>query len=290
MSRELDWARDGQDWPNRAASRFVQAGDLRWHVQIMGSGPVLLLLHGTGASTHSWRGMLPLLAPHFTLVAPDLPGHGFTSSPPAHRQSLAGMGRAVRSLLTALEMVPQAAVGHSAGAAILARMSLDHYLAIRALVSLNGAFMAPRGAAAQYFSPVARLLAQAPFVPDLFAWRASDRSVVGKLLDGTGSKLDAAGVELYARLASTPRHAGAALAMMANWDLAPLEQALPRLHPKLTLVAGSNDRTIPPKQAELIHRVVSGSVVVTMPGLGHLSHEEDPEQATGIVLRAIAAK
>ena len=70
----------GRDWPNRAASRTVRAAGLNWHVQVMGSGPVLLLAHGTGAATHSWRGLAPLLAQHFTVVAPDLPGHGYTEA------------------------------------------------------------------------------------------------------------------------------------------------------------------------------------------------------------------
>lgn len=79
----MNWDHDGRDWPNREHSRFVEAAGLRWHVQQMGRGPVLLLLHGTGASTHSWRALMPLLAAEFTVVAPDLPGHGFTSAPPA---------------------------------------------------------------------------------------------------------------------------------------------------------------------------------------------------------------
>jgi len=49
MSNHLSWERDGRDWPNRAFSRFIEAGGLRWHVQVMGQGPVALLLHGTGA-------------------------------------------------------------------------------------------------------------------------------------------------------------------------------------------------------------------------------------------------
>ena len=54
----------------------------------MGQGPVVLLIHGTGAASHSWRGLAPLLASDFTLIAPDLPGHGFTQTPLAHRLSL----------------------------------------------------------------------------------------------------------------------------------------------------------------------------------------------------------
>ena len=77
MSEPLDWDRDGRHWPHREASRFVTSGGIRWHVQVMGcepgTAPVLLLLHGTGASTHSWRGVMPALADRYTLVAPDLP-------------------------------------------------------------------------------------------------------------------------------------------------------------------------------------------------------------------------
>ena len=49
VTDRLKWERDGTDWPNRAYSRFVNAGGLYWHVQVMGDGPVLLLIHGTGA-------------------------------------------------------------------------------------------------------------------------------------------------------------------------------------------------------------------------------------------------
>ena len=66
--RTLDFAREGSSWPHREASRFVAAGGLRWHVQDLGEGPTLLLLHGPGSTAHSWRGLVPLLRPHFRLT------------------------------------------------------------------------------------------------------------------------------------------------------------------------------------------------------------------------------
>ena len=64
MGDRLHWETDGAAWPHREASRFVVAGGCRWHVQVMGAvdAPALWLLHGTGASSHSWRALLPLLA------------------------------------------------------------------------------------------------------------------------------------------------------------------------------------------------------------------------------------
>src|SRR5271165_4324587 len=131
---DLVWNRDGKNWPNSDASSFVQAAGIRWHVQRMGQGPRLLLIHGTGAATHSWRGLLPILAPQFAIVAPDLPGHGFTQSPTARRLSLPGMASDLGQLLRALDFKPDIVVGHSAGAAILARMCLDRKIAPRLLV------------------------------------------------------------------------------------------------------------------------------------------------------------
>ena len=279
----LDWERDGRDWPNRAATRFVRAAGLRWHVQRMGSGPVLLLLHGTGSSTHSWRALMPLLAERFDVVAPDLPGHGFTDRPPGRRLSLPSMSRAVGELLDAVGVRPAVAAGHSAGAAVLLRMTLDGLIAPRALVAFNGALLPLTGAPGQVFSTVAKALVALPFVPSVFAWRASDPTVVNRLLRDTGSKLDREGTELYRRLVRDPDHVAGALGMMANWDLRPLERDMPRLQAPLILVVGSNDRTIQPADAERVRALVPGARVVTLPGVGHLAHEERPEAVAGLM-------
>lgn len=282
-----NWARDGADWPNRAASRFVHAGGLRWHVQMMGQGPPMLLLHGTGAATHSWAGLLPLLAPHFTLVAPDLPGHGFTDTPPARGLSLPGMAAGVTALLKALGIEPAFAVGHSAGGAIAARMVLDQKIAPRALVGLNAALMPFDGIAGFLFTPIARLLVTVPPVTRLFAWRGSDPRFVERLLRDTGSTIGPEGAAFYARLVGSPKHVAAALGMMANWDLRPLAQALPQLPVPLVLVVGSNDRTTRPSDSRRVRAMVPGSTIVTLPGLGHLAHEERPDHVASILIRLL---
>jgi len=283
----LNWARDGADWPNRAASHFVRAGGLDWHVQVMGSGDPLLLIHGTGAATHSWRDLMPLLARDFTVIAPDLPGHGFTNPGPPRRQSLPGMAHGVQALLGALDLSPVAAAGHSAGAAIIVRMSLDAMFAPTALISLNGALMPWGGVAGRVFSPIAQAIAAAPLVPRLFAWRASDRSVVDRLLRGTGSTIDAQGADLYARLTRDPGHVAAALGMMANWDPAGLANDLRRLKPTLTLIVGANDRTVPPSQAQRVRRIVPRAALFSLPGLGHLAHEERPVEHAALIVQAV---
>ena len=154
-----EWHREGRDWPHRQHSQFVSAGGLRWHVQVMGGGPPLLLLHGTGASGHSFRGLMPRLAERFTVISPDLPGHAFTSAPPSFRPALPTVAAALSALLGELRVAPVLGVGHSAGAALLVQMTLDRAIAPRALFGLAAALVPFRGVATSFFAPAARLLA-----------------------------------------------------------------------------------------------------------------------------------
>lgn len=280
-----NWDRDGRDWPNRASSRFVDAAGLRWHVQEMGQGPVILLVHGTGAATHSWRQLAPLLARHFTVVAPDLPGHGFTDTPATPRLSLDAMAEDLSALMREMGHRPVLVAGHSAGAAVLARMCLDDRITPGGLIGLNGAMLPIGGLAGRLMTPFARMLAASAAVPRLFARFASGEKFVERMIAETGSALEPEGVEFYRRLTCSPGHVASAIRMMANWKLRPLARDLPRLATKLVLVTGGNDKTIAPNDAIRVNALVPGSRVVTLPGLGHLAHEERPEEVSSLMVQ-----
>lgn len=282
-----DWNREGVGWPNRETSRFVLAGGLRWHVQIMGAGPPILLLHGAGAATHSWRDLAPILARDFTIIAPDLPGHGFTQTPGGAGLSLPGMARSLNALLAALEVEPVGAVGHSAGAAIALRLHLDGRAMAGGVVSLNGALQPFGGGAGHIFSALAKALFVNPLAVRLFAWRAAQPGAVERLIESTGSRIDAAGLSQYARLMRTTGHVDGALGMMASWNLPPLLADLPRLSAPLTLLAAANDLAVPPKVAHDTLALAPAARLIDLPTLGHLAHEEDPDQVAGIVRRAL---
>lgn len=282
----LDFERDGRAWPNRSASRIVRAAGFDWHVQVFGSGPSLLLVHGTGASTHSWRQIAPLLSPHFTLVVPDLPGHGFTAAPPASALTLPGMAASLGDLIDTLDITPVLVAGHSAGAAVLIRMALDRRIAPRSIISINGALLPFDGFAGQFFSPLAKLLFLNPFIPRLFAWRALDVAAVRRLLTETGSKVTDEDVALYGKLFATDRHCASALGMMARWDLQTFARDLPLLKIPLVLIAGENDRAIRPADAHRVATKVANSRVVSAPGTGHLTHEERPDFVAAIIRNA----
>ncbi len=280
------WRRDPLPWPHAAPSRMVLAGGVRWHVQTSGQGPVMLLVHGAGASTHSWRRLFPLLAHDFTVVAVDLPGHGLSSRPAsAAAMSLGGMASSLADLLRALEIKPAVAVGHSAGAAILVAMSLWHGLRPAVVIALNGALLPLPGLRGMFFSPLAKITAASGLIPRLCAWRATDSRAIERLIAGTGSRLDAEGVGLYQKLALHPSHVAATLDMMAHWDLTQFVRELPRLCPPLELVVGDKDLAVLPRQAEEVASLMKGAVIHRLRGLGHLAHEEDPEGIATLIKR-----
>ena len=273
------------DWPMRAASTAIHVPPHLWHVQVMGQGPLLLLLHGAGASTHSWRALAPLLAAQFTLVMPDLPGQGFSRQGNRQRLGLDAMAEDLAALLAGQAWVPRGIVGHSAGAALALR--LTECLAVKpaGVVGINAALGNFEGLSGVLFPVLARLLALNPLVPTVFARLAGGEAQVRRLLSSTGSRIDPEGRRLYRRLVSDPAHVDGTLAMMAQWQLDGLIARLPAIATPTLFLTGSNDRAVPPSCSRDAAARMPQAQVKDFAGLGHLIHEE----AAPLVAEAIMA-
>ncbi len=277
MSGERDglrWETDGLSWPNRSASQFLKTTSCDWHVQLAGpeDAPVILLLHGTGAASHSWRHLLPLLSTRFRVVAPDLPGHGFTRARGSGDLSLPGMVRALTELLALIDRCPAIIVGHSAGAAIAVMLAASQASAVpRHVVGINGAYLPIRGNA--LFSPLAKALFANPFSASMFSLLARATPLCGNLLAATGSAIDEEGKALYRRLLASPAHVRGALGMMAAWDLTRFDATLRRLPFPMTLIAARDDPMVPIENSTHAARHAAGSRLVLTDRGGHLLHE-----------------
>jgi magnesium chelatase accessory protein len=101
--------------------------------------------------------------------------------------------------------------------------------------------------------------------------------VIQKLVDDTGSRLSAQGVDLYARLIRQPAHVRGVLAMMAAWDMAALGRRMPELRGPVYMHLGGRDKTVPTSWSGRTYAVVAQARGITVPELGHLAHEEAPE-------------
>ncbi len=280
-----DWSTLGQDWPNADASRFLRVGAINWHVQVSGpeGAPAMLLLHGTGASAHSFRDIIPRLTPKFRIIAPDLPGHGFTDSRTDRALSLPGMAKALTNLCDVLQIAPRFGVGHSAGAAVLFRMAMAENRAFERIIGINSALSPIEGNAV--FSPLAKLLFSNSLIPKLFASRAASGDTVKSLLARTGSPLDAEGIRLYQALACNTAHVAGALGMMANWDLEGMKQSFGGYEGAVTLITAQDDPMVPPTDSRDAFSRLQNAQLLERPAGGHLVHEQEPAEIADILIK-----
>lgn len=278
------WEVEGRTWPNRETSRFVPTRGLIWHVQVAGEGPVILLLHGTGAATHSWRDVLPLLAEGHRVVAPDLPGHGFTQGRPKQGLTLLGMANAIGDLLDRLGVEPTLIVGHSAGTAIALQMVLQGRTC--PVAGFNPALLPFPGLAAKLFPSLARMLFVNPFVPRMLAGIARIPGETGRfLVRATGSEIDAKGIAAYEALMRHSAHCGGAMEMMASWDLEGLSSLLPRVSTPVLLIHSDGDNAVPLSSVERAAHLIPDCRLEVLRALGHLAHEEQPGTAATLIRR-----
>ncbi len=264
-------------------SRFVLHRPHRWHVQEAGQGDLLLLIHGAGGATQSWRGLFPILARTHRIVAVDLPGQGFTQLGARQRCGLDHMAEDLLSLARYEGWKPRAIIGHSAGSAIALRMAELGAVPGGQIVGINAALANFRGVAGWLFPMLAKTLALSPFTAGLFA-AATTETTVRNLIKGTGSNIDAAGIGFYLRLASDRDHVDGTLAMMAQWRLDGLLRRLPSIRNRTTLIVTDGDLAVPPATSAEAAKLLPNAQVIHIPRSGHLVHEEDAQGVADLIL------
>ena len=286
----MKWGQQALIWPNRKASRLISCRPHRWHVQEMGpeDAPALLLLHGAGGATHSWRDLMPALARQYRVVALDLPGQGFTHLGTKLRSGLPQMAEDVAALAAQESWQFTAIVGHSAGAALALKLTQRLDPRPRAVIGLNAALESFPGPAAWAFPVMAKMLALNPMVPSMFAASAGTTAAVRSLITSTGSTLDEPGIALYRAAISDAEHVEGALTMMAQWDLEGLRDALPGITVPTLLIAAENDRAVPPETSERAAALLPDATITRLPGLGHLAHEEAPKRIAALITAFVA--
>lgn len=275
-------------WPHAEHSRFVEVRPHRWHVQEMGQGETILMLHGASGSTHSWRDVMTDLARDHHVVAIDLPGHGLTKLGSRHRSSLPLMAQDVQSLIDHEGWKPRAILAHSAGAALGLRLLQGSNSKIP-LIAVNPALTPFKGLAGVLFPIAARVVSFSPMMAKLIKRRMSGPGQVISLMETTGSRISPEGLNLYAKLFRSDVHLDGTLLMMAQWKLDGLVADLPVIDVPCTFLVGENDKAVPPSSVRQSAEKMPKAEVIGFPGYGHLLHEEAPALVAD-QLRAVLRK
>lgn len=290
---------EGRDWPYRRASRFVAHDAGRLHVMVLGTGPVLLLLHGTGASGHSFRELVALLLPRFTVVTVDLPGQGFSSCADGFQPTASSMASVIIDVMTELKLAPQVVVGHSSGAAVAVILAVHQqddleirgdsasnsplHTEVELVVGISAALMPLQGVAGTVMRSAAWLLALSELAARFIAWRARMPGSVERLVRSTGSLLDEAGVDLYRRLAGTPGHVAGVLRMLATWDPGTALEGAARLKARTLFIAGADDLAVSVEDQRRGASRFVDAVFQVIERAGHLVHEEQPHVVAQLI-------
>lgn len=279
----LDFARDARKWPSDVRGRIVSTHPHRWHVVEAGeSGPTILLLHGAGASARSWAGVIPQLSQTATVLALDLPGHGFTRLGVRTRSGLEPTAEDIAKLMADIGAAPDLIVGHSAGSAVALQLAHTAFPTAK-IVCFNAALSDFPGLAGVLFPALAKLLSISPFTGPIIAG-AANRDATRRILASTGGPVSAEMMAHYHHLVSDHRHISGALAMMSQWRVQPLRDALSKLEAPTLFCVGDLDGTVPPKTSEAAARLMPHARLERAPELGHLAHEQDPDWATAAIL------
>ncbi|MEM9171612.1 MAG: alpha/beta fold hydrolase BchO [Pseudomonadota bacterium] len=252
--------------------------------------PVIVLLHGAGASMHSWEPLLRAWSAPARMLVVDLPGHGGSTSFNAGGYTLVRTAQALNDLLHELSCQPTAVVGHSAGGAVAMQWRLQQQApTIASILTINPALLPFNGIAGLAFPLLARLAATAPLLGQVLAARANNTRAIMRLIEGTGSKIDASQIDGYQRLMRKPQHVRQVFAMMAGWQLDDLLPAWQARELPLFVLLAERDRAVPPQRTRQAVQALAHVEMTSLPNAGHLAHEELPHRCAQWILQCLSA-
>ena len=254
----------------------------------VGAGPVLLLLHGLGCDHKTWLPVIASLSRRYTVIAPDLLGHGRSDKPRAD-YSVAGYANGMRDLLTVLGVDRVTVVGHSFGGGVAMQFAYQFPERTERMV-----LVAPGGLGPEV-SPAIRAVTLPGFsqamavvsLPGLrqattFGLRALANTGVPAVrdLDEVAAMVDSfkdpmARAAVHRVVSSVVDWRGQLVTMV---DRAYLTQAM-----AICVIWGRDDAVIPVRHAQVAEELAPGVTVEVVDDAGHFPHKDHPQRFVRIL-------
>jgi pimeloyl-ACP methyl ester carboxylesterase len=247
-----------------------------------GSGPALRLLHGIAGSSRTWRDVVPRLVDRFTVIAPDLMGHGL-SEKPVGDYSLGAFASGIRDLLEVLDIDRATVVGQSFGGGVAMQLAYQHPELCERLVLVDSGglgrevnwilrFMTLPGS--EYVMPLVFPKFVRDWGDNMFR-SINDRGIhlgrIAEMWSAYASLAETDNRQAFARtIRSVIEPGGQTVSAMDRLYLA---SSMPTL-----IIWGERDDIIPVSHARAAHEAIPGSRLVIIEGVGHFPQIEAPDQ------------
>jgi pimeloyl-ACP methyl ester carboxylesterase len=250
--------------------------------RMAGSGPPLLLLHGIGDTSQTWNRVIPQLAAHYTVIAPDLLGHGLSDKPRAD-YSVSAYACGMRDLMAVLDIDAVTVVGHSLGGGVAMQFAYQFPERCERLVIVAsggvGREVHPmlRFAASPGADVVLPIVTAAPV-----RWAVRKSAGVIRHIPGLslGADTDYA-MSRYDALDSSRSRSAFLRTLRAGVDvrgqaITMLDRCYLAAGVPTMIVWGTDDPIIPVSHAYVAHEAMPGSRLELFEGCGHFPHRDDP--------------
>lgn len=258
-----------------------------------GDGPVVLLIHGMAGNSATWQPVIDELTDHFTVIAPDLPGHG-RSDKPRGDYSLGAYASVLRDLLDVLDLGQVTVVGQSLGGGIAMQFAYQYPELCGRLVLVGSGGLGDEvsGLLRALAFPGVEYVLPAAFVPIIGDVVTSFTRLVGKI----GLRPAPEVVQMwmaYSSLADSDTRAAFIHTLRSVVDhRGQRVSAMDKIHMAdqiPTLIAwGDNDRIIPVQHAYDAHEAIGGSRLEVFEGCGHFLHAEEPARFARLLADFVA--
>jgi pimeloyl-ACP methyl ester carboxylesterase len=257
-----------------APSQFMELEGMRVHYRVEGSGPPLLLVHGTSSSLHTWDEWTRRLSDHRRVVRFDLPGFGLTGPAPDRDYRVERYVRVAAAVLDQLDIQRADVAGNSLGGRVAASFALEYPHRVRKLILVD-----PAGLSGVPPPTIFRL-AQNPVFNRLLL-HLTPRFLIRRNLEEVYGDPSRVTDEVVDRIHAMALRAGNRQALVDRLTGPPdpvLDDRLGELDLPVLIQWGALDTWIPPSNAKRFESGIAGSRLIMYQGAGHVPMEEIPEQ------------
>ena len=251
----------------------LSGGEISYDV--LGSGPPLILVHGTPSRSYIWRDVASRLAYRFTLYVFDLLGFGQSQRREELDVSISGQSRVLAELVETWELESPSVAGHDIGGAIALRTHLLEGVPFGCIALLDSVVLRP------WITPTTRHVRAHLDVYRTMPTKTFEAVVASHLRTATHKPLDQHALATYLkgwRGEFGQRRYLHKDAQLDERDTAVFEPLLPSIGVPVSIIWGEQDAWLAPTLAQRLHELIPGSDLLVLPETGHFAMEDSPQE------------